>query len=1246
MYDNQSNTETTNIFETLSGVLNIAPIKISGQYKIVVDKNKKLWLDDYTGRRVPVDTTIEFLPQVCNFLKTKTICDSKNLKYGGYQKNNVKSYHIPFYLNTNEFPKYFILNRIVNENLPKENLNYLYKYGKLEYLVDLEKIGLHDIFDEIISESNYNFPLYFNWEDSKIDIFGLSVDSGIPTKNTINLIHSMANQPYFENLNNKILNTFKDQKIIFPKFINIEFEFDYSNNQISFNNFYGYLSKGNIITDYSEYNENNIYCKLKDYQSKIEYSQLLSFENLNLETFQNYLSTGTIQTISEKEPQFRFKTNNITINDTWKIYHPNNTIYFEYSIVEEDIITTSLRQSLILICKKLTKLSNYDFLFSAIEIDNYVYVTIKSNLVDDFNEEYIVEIPNNYIIVDRKLIENKNKFRAIKPNDIWLFGNINDISLFVNQIVKINNEIFTIVDIFGFDDSIILRLNENSEITSTTYIEIFENKIEIVLELLPINFLLVNSNLNSKILYDANQYIQNILTKFESEDVEIQSTIQNTVNDFLLYTEEGLYQYVNEVDNDFDNMESIEINDFNTDIIKNMIFTSIGHTSYITPNTLNIDKRFYQQNGNLDYDKLENDLLRFNWFLINSECPEYLSNDIRKLRYFNFGTELPKLTSKIVKINSKYCETIFLGVKYQFPIKYENYQFAVFINVNNKLDEELNYKFHLYTDENLLLLSVNKYLDFCDLIRGTNNDNPAFLDLSFFYYVLNSYNTYSDNLSGFKSGGIKLCQPFNENEMVLFNGNPVYDWKTQDNFNNWYICLRRENLQNITNDFTVLFPSSGNAEFYVYSEIEYQGEIYKYISMTVKIINIKELKIDYLWCEDIEIKFFDTEEIFINKLNINTNIYEIFKIEKNNILSLSDKNNNIFGDFHQIAVYLVDNNYVNFELLLTDKPIKLKEYYFEINTLITENELGEKTRTDEVFKFPEFFSELSDEEIIEQFQYDIDENIYEQKITIFDRNQVWRIIQDLFLVDLKFKTLSSTQVRNLINNFMITKLFDFTDVYSIPIDNPTSLTDIYIKLVINDVDRNIVVWNLLSENKLNLINRIKTSYYPYFELSENEFEFQLTQYKINQTLFNIYDNKFGGENINSGITATGLWQEVMGNIVSSLYCKTSNIEITIPFQKIVDIKNLLKQHINIEETIINNYNEEYISKIDANVNEYILENYTKYLLDNFYYLEKIHNELNQNLIFTYNKNTYTIELNNKWEYNTIFDNLIFVFVRK
>ncbi|MCK9416444.1 hypothetical protein M0Q97_07285, partial [Candidatus Dojkabacteria bacterium] len=147
MYDNQSNTETTNIFETLSGVLNIAPIKISGQYKIVVDKNKKLWLDDYTGRRVPVDTTIEFLPQVCNFLKTKTICDSKNLKYGGYQKNNVKSYHIPFYLNTNEFPKYFILNRIVNENLPKENLNYLYKYGKLEYLVDLEKIGLHDIFD-------------------------------------------------------------------------------------------------------------------------------------------------------------------------------------------------------------------------------------------------------------------------------------------------------------------------------------------------------------------------------------------------------------------------------------------------------------------------------------------------------------------------------------------------------------------------------------------------------------------------------------------------------------------------------------------------------------------------------------------------------------------------------------------------------------------------------------------------------------------------------------------------------------------------------------------------------------------------------------------------------------------------------------------------------------------------------------------------------------------------------------------
>jgi len=60
MLNNISNLGSRNIFETMGGVMNIAPTKISGQYKVVCDVNSVLWLDDYTGRRVKLDKTIKF----------------------------------------------------------------------------------------------------------------------------------------------------------------------------------------------------------------------------------------------------------------------------------------------------------------------------------------------------------------------------------------------------------------------------------------------------------------------------------------------------------------------------------------------------------------------------------------------------------------------------------------------------------------------------------------------------------------------------------------------------------------------------------------------------------------------------------------------------------------------------------------------------------------------------------------------------------------------------------------------------------------------------------------------------------------------------------------------------------------------------------------------------------------------------------------------------------------------------------
>ena len=99
---------TKNICETFTGVMNIAPVKISGQYKIVVKTNGDLYLDDYTGRQKIIDKSVSFLEQVSNFLKNKSeIIDLSVLRYGASQKLQLKKYHIPLYFRDNNYPKYF-----------------------------------------------------------------------------------------------------------------------------------------------------------------------------------------------------------------------------------------------------------------------------------------------------------------------------------------------------------------------------------------------------------------------------------------------------------------------------------------------------------------------------------------------------------------------------------------------------------------------------------------------------------------------------------------------------------------------------------------------------------------------------------------------------------------------------------------------------------------------------------------------------------------------------------------------------------------------------------------------------------------------------------------------------------------------------------------------------------------------------------------------------------------------------------
>lgn len=1364
-----SNYESTNMFESLLGALNIAPTKISGQYKIVIDKNNKLWLDDYTGRRVAIDLTVSFLQQVSNFLQVEQIiAEPINFRYGGFQRSTIKSFHIPFYFGSNRFPKYFLISRVPNETIHEKSydvngelvdensdvyeLKYPFKYGEILKVVDLEKLGIKTIIDEINSEDYFDYPLYFNWEDNNIKIYGYGIEEGYPIVHTLELTNNMSNQPYIDVLNNKILNTYVEKKMFYPRFLNIELEFDYDNEYNHFNNFMGYLGEGFNFGEGFKPEllfDTNFYIKIKEYNNEFYWKQINYFNDYTLEKYLDLLADGTINEINERNPQFRFMTYRVQPGDVIKI---NNEYYddiLEYTVSEKDIIPESLLQTWIKICYNLTKLSGRNYIFNCYENENYVIITIENNFGNDFDEYCTIELPTYFKILDRfENSDNSNKFRGITENDIWLCGqpnlmnNVNTLGIYNenNELIKYN-----IVEKFKFGDETtgvngytILRLDKPANIKKLTRAYIYQDKIESVVLIDPINFLTVYSTCKSELPFNFQEYRKNLKEKFldnyvPTEDVDEElrkKQFEEALKNFNKEFEEPLYQYVEDNDNGLNDKSELTVEKHNEELIKNILFCSMGCTTYMIPNLLNIDKQCWVQNGCVDSNLERNDKIRFNWFLINGECPEYLKNSINSLRYMeriivdNGNPELgvlptyklrPKITSRLIRLTDSLCETIFLGVKYQLPIQYENYDFCVYLNFNNQKDGEMNYNFEIFPEENLLMLSINKYLDFNDLIRGGNDKNEPLIDLSFFYNINNASNLSSDYLFAFKTCGIKL-EPFYDSEdfQPLWNGKPQKNWRLIGEDGKHYFVIQREFLAGAgsSNSFKLLFPTSGNAEFYVYSKIKYKDVEYQYISMTLKIINIKYLEDDYLWCEDLKVKFFDTKQIFLHRLKKDTDlslnyrnpdIEEILMVDKKNIISLVPVNDNEpWGNNHKIATIIVDNNYEKFELLLPDKEISFKEEYFEIIQSITENADGSKNYFKEIFIFPEFnlFNDTilketllniindskinnyellynykkvnSLNDIIDRFDdgrkvinfvptEDYDKSVYYQMMNLFNRNQIWRIIQDVLYSDLKFKFLTEDQIRYLLDDFTVGKLKDYTNYTSLQIINRSesewnniNYVDEYIKLNVIDIDKNIVIWPIENKPKVSLINRHRTAYIPYLEICKNIFDFQIDEFKKYGTVWNIYDEKFGGIMIDgTPISATGIWKEVKGNIISSLFCKEKEIKISIGFKTDVDYRDLLISITKYEECIITNDNEKYISSLNKNQQKYIIESYVDMLLQNFYKLDYVENELGMKLNYTVDSKKLTLlHFENKDKYGSIsynginFNNLIFVFNRK
>lgn len=1227
-YPNQTNNKSTNIFETWVGSLNLAPIKISGQYKIVVTINGKLFFDDYTGRRISIDVTKPFIPQLSSFLQVKSeISDTTVLQYGCFQNSTTKSFHTPIYLGNKKYPDSCIIKKVLNETLTDTKKLYNDGSSIIQY-VDLSKSGLYKIFDEIFEEDYFEYPLYFDWLDGYVQLYGLDVNKNQPVQKTLDLQYSRANQPYFENVNNLVLNTYANNGIIFPKFINIEFEFDYKNDYIAFNNIFGFLAYNKEV---QSIDANQINYKIKDFNTSIQYSQQFISNTLTLDNYQVINARASVQEISKTLPQIKYKLARIDVGDIISIYHPNGELEFQYAVSQSDIDVTSLFATLTNIVNSANQQSGLSFIFSVEDIDTkYCMLKIVNNVNDSLNEDYVIDVPLYFNNIDRFVgSDNFNKFRGITENDVWLTGNPNLLDTVTS--VLINSQVCQIVEKYKFNGRVILRLDNVIIVDGLTSIDIYETKTEKLYIAEPIPYYDYNSDLECLTPFDQSSYVAELRASFIS-DIAVKS-----IDDFASKIAHSTLQYaLDTTDNSqMDMVNKVERQNYNTSQVSNMIF-STGSTSFLTPNTFTIDKSMYLQNGNIDINQLEIDFIKYNWFLIKGQCPKYLQNDIRSLRYF---TDRPKLTSKLIR-NGDLCETVFLGVKYQLPEQYTDYEFATYLNFTDKRNGEISYKFEVYNSEKIVYLSINKYLDFGDLLYGGDEKNVPLLDLSFFYATTKSYNSTSDNIGSFLKSSLFLCHDFSVNP-IQFDTVTVYDWKYLSPVNNtWYIALKLNQMPGYINNFREIFKSQpGEQFFYFYSTFELDGQILNFASTTIKLLNVVEVTETILWCEDIQFQFFDTKQILLSKYNINTKTEDIFYPEKK-LTNIQYASNNLFDDYVGTADILIEGTAENFKLITPDKYISFKDWYFEIEQHITfANGIENLEKT--IFQFPnskyiQKFPNTSEIEILSTFDSP-DNATYDYKITLFDRNQIWRVIKELLVVNLKFKNYSESTVKRILDEFTVSNLMDVCQTESLSIVNPEGNDFAFIQLTLPKVDFNTAIWNMLGKKTVTLFNRIQGCYSPCLQLADSEIKFQLPKYQTNSSLFNIYDSNFGG----AGINATGLWAEVKGNIVSSLFCKSTDYTISINNNQlqIFDVLQLLINVIEVEQCIINNDNADYISKINKNVSAYIKQQYCKYLLDNFYNLSYVADSEGNRIKFT-NLLNYQIST------DTIYQSLIFVFSRK
>lgn len=1298
-----------------SGVLNIAPIKISGQYKLVIARNKKLYLDDYCGRRVSVDTSVPFPHQVSNFLSVENNLENYNkLKYGAFSETSIKSYHIPLYFGNLDvdtvLPRFFCVANVPNETISKTDTEKLYNYGNLLEVIDFEKIGITNIFQEIIDEKYFNYPVYFNFQDNNIKIFGQGINEGYPVCHTIDITNNMANQTYMDVLDNRILNEFLEHKMFYPRFLNIEVEFEFSSKTLPFNNFFGFVSYDNRInTDLPEI-QNSPKLSANQYSGYVMYllnqesdwKQIKIGESLINEKH-NIPSKSydfRVSEVSDKPHKFRFKTSTFLTDDSITI-KDGSKILGEFQIFNTDHISSDIFDNWYKVCERFTRQSNYDFTFKCKRINQYsVEISIEYFSEPDV-KPYCVDIPEYYLDCD--LLElsstinqpNKNIFKTQNSNNCVSF------ELYQNQytdqilynifaskykrnielhdcLLPPNERIFKDIELYKYDGNLNLRIISDTDkklINIDTYLSFTINDVPnypVLLKTVPL--WVPYDTCESDKIYDFEDY-KNKLSKTYSDPV-----FEQALKSFK-QQEIPLFQYVDYQTNQDKRALEQDLN--NEEKILDVKFSTVGQTAYNTVHLLNVDEQCWNSNGCPDVSKINKDVLRFAWFSLIDYYPENSYRNV--LRKDN--KLYPNTVSRLIRISDSLCETIYFGVKYQLPIEYVNWYFAVVLNWQDSEYTDFTCNVSVDSERKLVVLNLNKYIDFSDLIRGGNPKLSGVMNLSVLYNALSSMNYSSDNINSFKSCGLLLEQWYDGYllgdggsrekllNLPLFRGQPQKNWIVNDgDKNRQYFCIRRDtvNITSGTNDFTLLFelgdfPDTNSNECYVYNEIKINGETKHYKSVTFKFRNIVEIDRDYFWCENIEVKFFNSKKIYIQNVNdeISANITLSDRLKSTGNIDIFDFTQNAWNS------HLVETDIFGVrQIQLLDTAFDFKKYYFEIIQNASDSKDGKQTHSNSVWTFKDgFFRNTSVETMFKAFYegtsnpdlFEIngkqEVSTYKWRTTLFEHNQLWFMLRNLLKYGVIFKYQTSEQLQLYFEDFMIQKLQQKLKEH-IRIEG-SSNEYISIKTINSDV--NSVIWDISKnvgtiEKRIVNINRYSAPYFPHFKELSNFFDFQINAYQKLGTILNCFDSNFGSflleSTLDKNISNTGFWNDLQGNCVSSLFTLQDAFEIQYEIknnENTVDYRKLMFQYFQYADLIISHPNTEYINDLKVNIIKFTLETFIDTLLTKYYRLDSIINELNERIYFSFTQQPNVIEFKNPNIYGnsvTNFSRLSFRFVRK